>query len=270
MGLTAVGLFPFLEGHSAASRPELSSTADALQIGMAGYTFHNMNIDQSIAILQQVGISALSIKDFHLPLDSSPETIDEVTAKFRSAGIAIYAAGVIYMKTNADVDRAFEYAKKIGVQLIIGSPAYELLPYVEGKTKTYDIRLAIHNHGPEDKLYPGPKDIYERISRMDPGMGICLDIGHALRAGVNPVQAVSDFGNRIFDLHIKDLYEATPTDKPAIVGRGIIDFPGLVTALKKIHYTGRCSIEFELPVKDPVPGIAESVGFFRGVVRTLN
>jgi inosose dehydratase len=270
MGLTATGFYPLLKKLGPPEMAYPSAQSDALQMGIAGYTFHNFTIDQSIAIMQLVNISSLSVKDFHLPLDSSPEKIDEVIAKFRTAGISIYAAGVIYMKTPADVDRAFNYAKNIGVSLIICSPAYELLPYLEQKLKTYDIKLAIHNHGPEDKMYPGPKDIYDRISQLDPRIGICLDIGHAVRAGVDPVKAVTEYAPRIFDLHIKDVAEASVVDKPAIVGRGIVDFPALVTALKKIQFSGKCSIEFEMAVKDPVPGIAESVGFFKGVVKTLN
>jgi sugar phosphate isomerase/epimerase len=243
--------------------------SDHLSMGIAGYTFHNYSVDQAIAMMQLVNMTSLSIKDFHLPLDSTPEKISEVLGKFQAAGITVYAAGVIYMKTTAEADLAFDYARRIGVKLIIGSPTYELLPYVASKVKATDIRMAIHNHGPEDKLYPGPGDIYDRIKALDPGMGICLDIGHAVRAGVDPVQAVRDYSTRIFDLHIKDVYEATPQDKPAIVGRGIIDFPGLVGALKKINFQGSCSIEYELPGKDPIPGIAESVGYFRGVDKSV-
>jgi sugar phosphate isomerase/epimerase len=243
---------------------------DALHMGIAGYTFHHLTVEQSIEIMKQVAISSLSVKDFHIPLDSSQEKIQEVKAKFNAAGITIYAAGVITMKTTADVDQAFQYAQKVGVDLIIATPAYDLLPYVEQKVKTQNIRLAIHNHGPEDKLYPGPKDIYDRISHMDPGVGICLDIGHAVRAGVNPTQAVKAYGSRILDMHIKDVSEGVPGGKAVQVGRGVINFPELVAALLKMKYPGRCSIEFEMDVQDPLAGTAESEGFFRGVMRTLS
>jgi len=270
LGVSATGLFP-LSGLAAPAQLFFGNISkDALPVGIAGYTFHNYNIDQSIAMMKRVNASYMSLKDFHLPLNSAPEKIDEVLAVFRSAGITIYAVGVIYIKSKPEADQAFEYAKKVGVGLIIGSPTYEMLPYVEQKVKDYNIKMAIHNHGPEDKWYPGPKDIYDRISQMDPGMGICLDIGHAARAGVDPVQAVNMYAARIFDLHIKDLADTSPTDKGVELGRGIMDIPGLITALKKIQYAGKCSIEFELPTKDPLPGIAESVGFLRGVIRALN
>ena len=240
---------------------------DRLTVGIAGYTFKNFNIDQSIAMMQRIGVTDLSIKDFHLPLDSTSEKIAEVKAKLAAGGINLYAVGVIYMTTEAEVDRAFDYTAKVGVSLLVGVPAYELLPYTEQKVRSTGIRIAIHNHGPEDKRYPGPKDVYDRIKNMDPQMGLCLDIGHAERAGAIPAQAVKDYAPRIFDLHIKDVTAAQADGKAIEAGRGVIDFPALVKALRHIDYKGRCSIEFEKDMQDPLPGIAESIGFFRGVDR---
>jgi sugar phosphate isomerase/epimerase len=261
MGLPAV-----CAGRSSLQR---AMPLDTLQLGIAGYTFLHVPMDGAIAMMKRVGVSNLSIKDFYLPLDSPPDTIHAVNAKFQAAGIHIYAAGVIYMKTAAEVDRAFEYARVLGVGLIIGVPNPELLSYTEQKVKASGIRVAIHNHGPEDKLYPSPVDVYEHIKALDERIGLCLDIGHAARAGADPVKVVNDYGPRIFDLHIKDLKEISRAAQPIELGRGALDIPGLLTALIKIRYAGVCSIEHEMDMNDPMPGIAESAGFFRGVVRTL-
>lgn len=225
-------------------------------------------MDEAIAWMKRLAIDAMSIKDFYLPLDSTEDKIKSVVAAFGAAGIRIYGCGVIYMKTEADVDRAFEYAKKLGVDLIIAAPDPELLGYVEGKVKQYRIRVGIHNHGPEDKLYPSPVDVYEHIKGMDDRMGLCLDIGHAARAGADVVKVVKDYGPRIFDLHLKDLAVLSKEYHPAPLGRGVLDIPGLVRALKDIRYRGYCSLEYEMDMTDPLPGIAESVGFFRGVLKT--
>lgn len=233
---------------------------------MAGYSFVHFNVDDSIAMMNRLGIQQVTLKDFHLPYDSSQAKVNEIIGRFKQAGIHVYGLGVIYMKTAAEVDRSFEYAKKAGVEMIVGVPTYELLSYTENKVKEYNIKIAIHNHGPEDKLYPGPKDIYDRIKQMDARVGICLDIGHALRAGADPAKAVRDYASRIFDMHIKDVTAPEKDAKAIEVGRGAIDFPALVKALLKINYTGRCSLEFEKDMKDPLPGMAESAGYFRGVV----
>lgn len=259
-----------LAGLSALPLPVFAPVRDAgaplpLQMGIAGYTFLKVPLDQGIAMMKRVGVGALSIKDFYLPLDSGPEVISTVMGKFSAAGIKVYAAGVIYMKTQQDVDKAFAYAKALGVDLIIGSPNIEVLGYVEQQVKAYGIRLAIHNHGPEDKVYPSPVDVYEHVKGLDQRIGLCLDIGHAARAGADPAKVVRDYSSRIFDLHIKDLAVISREAKPIELGRGVLDIPGLVKALVKVRYAGYCSIEHEMDMNDPLPGIAESAGYFRGV-----
>jgi inosose dehydratase len=268
-GMAASVILPGISGGTAFAPFSKGDKKEPLQLGIAGYTFVKYSIEQSIAMMRRVGIGALSIKDFHLPYDCTKEKAEEVKATFAAGGISIYAAGVIYMKTNEEVDRAFDYVQRAGINLIIGSPTIDMLPYVEKKIKSTGIRVAIHNHGPEDKLYAGPKEIFDQIKSLDSRMGICLDIGHCTRALQDPVKAVLQYGPRIFDLHIKDLLKAIPEETPTELGRGIIDIPGLLQALYKISFTGRCSIEFERDMTDSLPGIAESAGYFRGVNKVI-
>jgi inosose dehydratase len=268
--LGSVTLSPLL-GNTALPHPVYGKAArPAYRLGIAGYTFAQFSVDQAIKMMQRVGVNTLTIKDFHLPLNSSPEKIKEVIGQFNSAGITVYGVGVIYMRSQAEVDKAFEYAKQTGVQMIVGVPLYDLLTYTEQKVKDYNIKMAIHNHGPEDKLYPGPKDVWDRIKNMDARMGLCLDIGHAVRAGTDPAKAITAYKSRLFDLHIKDVTIAQQDGKAIEVGRGVINFPALIKALNKIKYSGICSIEYEKDMKDPLPGIAESVGYFRGMVAALS
>lgn len=266
LGMAATTMAPL----AAAATVSTPAKKALLPIGMAGYTFYKFDLDQAIAMMKRVNIKNISIKDIHLPLNSTPEKIKEVLGKFAAADINVYAVGVIYMKTKQAVDDAFEYAKRVGVPLIVGVPNPELLDYTEEKVKTYNIRLAVHNHGPEDKLYPGPKNAYDLIKNRDERLGLCLDIGHAARAGEEPSKAVLAYKNRIFDLHIKDISAAEKDGKAIELGRGAIDFKKLVLALQKINYAGVCSLEFEKDMGDPLPGIAESAGFFRGVISTVN
>ena len=150
--------------------------------------------------------------------------------------------------------------------MIVGVPSYNLIDLAEEQVKLYDIRLAIHNHGPEDALYPAPKDVYDRIKDRDARMGMCIDIGHSMRAGSAPEKAIRDFKERIFDLHIKDVSIAAKEGKAIEIGRGAIDFSAVIESLRKIKYQGVCSIEFEKDMADPLPGIAESIGYFKGIM----
>ena len=115
-------------------------------------------------------------------------------------------------------------------------------------------------------MYPSPKDIYDRIKDKDPRVGLCIDIGHTRRAGVLPEKIVKEYKKRLFDLHIKDVTEGVEQGKATEIGRGVIDFPALVKSLKRIGYTGVCSIEYEKDMTDPMVGIAESIGYFKGVL----
>jgi sugar phosphate isomerase/epimerase len=267
LSLAGSTVIPFLgRSESEKKEPKIEKEASPLHIGIAGYTFAKFDLDQSISMMKRVGVQNLSVKDIHLPLNSSDERIRTAMTKFKDAGINVYTVGVIYMKTKEVVDLAFQYARKVGVNMIVGVPNYDLIDYSEAQVKAYDIRLAIHNHGPEDALYPAPKDVYDRIKNMDARMGMCIDIGHAVRAGSAPEKAIRDFKDRLFDLHLKDVNIAAKEGKAIEIGRGVIDFPAVVESLRKIKYKGVCSIEFEKDMSDPLPGIAESVGYFKGVV----
>jgi inosose dehydratase len=235
-------------------------------VGMAGYTFKEYTVDQTIEIMKKVGVSNLSLKDFHMPMNSTQQQISEVIGKFNAAGIKVYTVGVIYMKTNESVDQAFEYARMAGVNMIVGAPDYELLPYVEKKVKATGIRLAIHNHGPDNPLYPNAGDIWNHIKDLDPKIGICIDIGHTTRDGKSVTGDIRKYKSRIYDIHMKDVDKASKEGVTVEMGRGIIDIPEFVETLRKIKYTGSCSLEFEKDMKDSVAGIAESIGYFKGVI----
>ena len=240
---------------------------DLFDVGIAGYTFLKFKLEPSLEMMERVGIHYLSIKDFHLPIDSTSEQIAAFHEKLKSREIIGYAVGPIYMTSKAEVDKAFDYAKRVGVSLIVGVPEHELLPYVNKKVKEYNFRYAIHNHGVKDKRYPSVESIYEKIKDLDTRMGICHDIGYSAEMGFDPAEVTLKYGHRIYEVHIKDMTEGSPNGKDCVIGRGIVDFSAYITALRKTKYAGKCSIEMES--EDPLPVIAESVGYFKGVMQTL-
>lgn len=236
-----------------------------LKIGMAGWTFNQFSLDTTLAVLQQLDVKYLCVKDFHLPLNSTDEEMKAFREKLAESNVIPYGVGPIYMRSKEQVDASFAYAKRLGVKLVVGVPDYDLLPYVEQVVKKYDIKLAIHLHGPGSRCYPNATDIWERVKDMDPRMGICLDIGHNLRDAQNPINDYLRYHTRVFDIHIKDVTEATKDGHGIEFGRGLINFPGLVHALVKMHYDGVCSLEYEKDMDNPFMGVAQSIGYFQGV-----
>jgi inosose dehydratase len=262
-GVIASGLPGFVSPSTIGNS---ANTSDSFNLAIAGYTFAKINLDQSLAMMKRVGISYLGVKDFHLPLDSTKEVIDQTLAKMKSFGVKPYGVGPIYMKTEASVDQAFSYTKMVGVNLLVGVPDAQLLSYVEKKVKEYNIRLAIHNHGPDMPIYPSAEDIWKEIKNLDSRIGFCLDIAHTVRLGLDPIETTVKYKERIFDFHIWDVDKAEKAGWCVEAGRGIIDFPKFFKTLRNIKYNGTCSLEYGKDMTDPLPGIAESIGYFRGVL----
>lgn len=249
---------------------------DDFHLGMAGYTFNKFDLDTTLAFMKKIDVHYLCIKDFHLPLDADAEKIAVFKAKLAAANVIGYAVGPIYMKDVAAVDKAFAYAQRVGVDLVVGvpgvwgdtAPNHEVLDRVEQKVRETNIRYAIHLHGPDMPLYPDATSIWEDVKDRDPRMGMCLDIGHNLRYGSDSVRDMKRYAKRIFDIHLKDVTAPTKEGHAAEVGRGIIDFPLFVKTLRKVGYQGSVSLEYEKDMSDPFVGIAESVGYFRAVQQT--
>jgi inosose dehydratase len=239
------------------------------KLGLASYTLRKFPLDETLAMTQRVALEYICLKSFHLALDSSPEEIAKAAAQVKAAGITLYGGGVITMKNPEQVDQAFEYAKAAGMTTIVGAPAPEVLPLVNQKVQQYDILVAIHNHGPGDKVYPTPESAYEKIKGLDRRIGLCIDIGHTLRIGADPAADAERFADRLHDVHIKDVTAAAPDGKNIEVGRGVIDIPRFLQTLIKINYSRIVSFEYEKDADDPLAGLAESVGYVRGVLDVI-
>ena len=217
--------------------------------------------------LRLTTINCKDVKD-HLP-STSVEAEQQAIDDYKANGITITAGGTIYFPKDEDDDiRAkFEYAKRAGMKVIVaGDPEAKTLPRIEKFVKEYDIKFAIHNHGPEDKIWHSPLDVLKVVKTMDPRMGCCIDIGHTARAGTDIVQAIHEVGPRLFDLHTKDLAKADAKDSQVAVGAGILPIPEIFKALIAIKYKGNVDLEYEINGKDPMPGVIESFAYMRGVL----
>jgi sugar phosphate isomerase/epimerase len=241
----------------------------AIRLGVASYTFRNFSRAQMTGFLKQLnalGLNAKDVKD-HLPMDAQEETA--ALADYAAAGVKLHAAGTIYFPKDEDADirSKFEYCKRAGIGVIVaGDPAPSTLPRIEKFVKEYDIRFAIHNHGPEDKLWHSPLDVLKAVKGMDPRMGCCIDVGHTVRAGTDVVQAIRDVGARLFNVHIKDLANFEKKDSQVAVGDGVMPVKKIFEALGAIKYKGFVDLEYEIHADDPMPGVIESFAFMRGVL----
>jgi len=251
---------------AAGPKPKKAPAVNPFQIGMAGFTFVNFDLETTLKTLQRLDVRNLCIKDFHLPLTADEDQIKAFHAKCAEYNVTGYAVGPIYMNNEGEVDRAFEYAKRVGVKLIVGVPLHALLPYVDKKVKEYDFHYAIHLHGPDmPEKFPDATDVWNHTKDLDPRIGMCLDLGHDLRNGADPTDDYIKYHTRVFDIHLKDVTDSTKAGHGIELGRGKIDFISIVKALRKYKYTGKVSLEYEKDMKDPFLGIAESIGYFKAI-----
>jgi inosose dehydratase len=265
LGIAGATVIPSTKGF--ADNAETRYENENLNLGVTSYTFRSFSLDDTIKMTLRLGLANISLKSMHMPLESSAEEIKSTAEKVRNAGLNLYGAGVIYMKTQQEVEGAFNYAVNAGLQMIIGVPNHELLKSVEEQVKKTNIKLAIHNHGPGDELYSSPDDVHEKIKDLDKRIGFCIDIGHVKRIHQDPSAMLEKYKDRLYDMHMKDVTGETSEDSPLEIGRGIIDIPKVIKTLKKIKYQGNIAFEYEKDGNDPLAGLAESVGYVRAVIK---
>src|SRR5580658_8524243 len=246
-----------------------AGAAAPVRLGLASYTFRNFTRAQLIGFMKELNVQDLNAKDAkdHLPMD--PATEAQALADYKAAGIHLHAAGTISLATDSDDDMRskFEYLKRAGIGVMVaGDPTPEDLPRIEKFVKEYDIRVAIHNHGPEDKRWHSPLDVLKAVHGMDPRIGCCIDVGHAVRAGADIVEAIHAVGPRLFDMHIKDLTDFHDKDSQVAVGDGKMPIRGIFEALIAIQYRGFVDLEYEVHADDPMPGVSKSYAYMRGVL----
>ena len=240
-----------------------------LKMGIATYTFSKLKTEAAIEGIKRVDLHYCSIKDAHLPLKSTKAEREAGARKFRDAGIIPLSCGNIAPgKDEASIREKFEYARDAGIPTIVCSPDKATMPILDKLVKEYDVKLAIHNHGPEDKSWPSPYDVWEGVQSFDPRIGLCIDVGHTARTGVDPVEAIRKCASRLHDIHIKDISDATAgsKSKPVELGRGVLDLKGILQALLDVKFAGHLGLEFEKNLNDPIPGTCESIGYLKGVL----
>jgi sugar phosphate isomerase/epimerase len=247
------------------SRYASAAKASPIKLGIASYTFREFkDPEQVIGFMKQLNLKPINLKDFHLPMTPLDAVAGEADV-YRKAGLTITGGGTIYFLKDEDEDikQKFDYAKAAGFPTIIGSPTHAAIERVESFVKKYDIKLAIHNHGTEDKEWPSPHDILKVIGTMDKRMGCCVDLGHAMRAGDDLPTTLREVGPRLYDIHIKDLADKNKKESQVAVGEGLMPVKQIFQALIDMKYPYYVDLEYEIMGKDPMPGVQKSIDFMR-------
>ncbi len=248
-----------------------SNSSHDIKLGVASYSLRQFSRNLAIKTIKQLGVEYVNIKEFHLPYIAKPEDIDRGRREFENNGLKILGGGTVTFnkEDDADIRAYFEYAKRAGMPLMVAAPTHKTLPMLEKFVKEYDIKIAVHNHGPEDKYFPSSRDALAMMKNMDPRMGVCCDIGHESRAGKDILETLEIAGPRLLDMHVKDLKNALGKDSQCDVGEGVLPIVAIFKYLKKTKYTGAVMLEYEINGDNPVMGMAKSFSYMRGVLAGL-
>ena len=252
-----------------ATSPE--SATWPIKLGAASYSLRALSRAEAIAGIKEMGVKYVCIKSFHLPYELTPEELAAGRKEFEEAGLTIVGGGVVSIQEDNDdaVRESFEYAKLSGMPLMVIASTPEVMPRVEKFVKEYDIKVAIHNHGPGDEYFPAPSDALEVIKDMDPRVGVCVDVGHTTRTGADILEEIANAGDRVLDVHMKDLKDLMKEGTDCIIGQGAMPVVEIFKQLKKMKYSGYVNLEYEADMENPVPGMIQSFAYMRGVLAVL-
>jgi sugar phosphate isomerase/epimerase len=261
------GLAAGVSGAARAATPD----SEPVRLGVCSYSLREFQRKLAISMIKQLGVGYVSVKEFHLPYTISADDAAKARSEFKKAGLTIASGGNIALQDEdpAALRRLFEYARLCGMPMMVCAPSHRTLPMVEKLAKEFDIRLAIHNHGPEDKHFPTPQSVLDAVKGLDPRVGLCMDVGHSMRTGIDVVQAVESAGPRLLDMHMKDLKRANDKDSQCAVGEGVMPVVAIFKQLKKINYQGCVNLEYEINSDNPLPGMQRSIGYLKGVAAGL-
>ena len=253
---------------AAASLSSQQADTTIPKLGIASYSLRNFSRERAIEMTRSLGARYINFKSVHLPYDASAAEFATARSELAAAGLQLVGGGTITFETDTDdgVKKYFDYARAAGMPTIVCTCKPAVLPRIEKFAKEYDIKIAVHNHGPEDENFPSPYDVLKAVRGMDPRMGLCIDLGHTVRAGTNPVKAVADAGARLHDMHAKDLRDFKNAESQCIVGEGKIPIADVFRQLRAIGYQGYVNLEYEIEPDNPLPGMQQSFAFMRGVV----
>ena len=266
LGASAAALAAARTGFGAASEDPRD-----FKLGIATYSLRKFPRGQAIAMLKQMKVKYINIKDVHLAMNASPEEIKAGRKEFEDAGFIIEGGGTISFPKDdeQDIRSRFEYAKTAGLPIIVCAPTHTTLPKMEKFAKEYNIKVAVHNHGPEDKQFPTPQSVLDVVKNMDPRMGLCIDCGHTSRTGVDVVESIRVAGARLHSMHMKDLADAKVKESQCDVGDGVLPIAAIFKQLHKMNYTGGVMLEYEINENDPMMGMQKSLAYMRGVMAGL-
>ena len=270
-GIAAAGLVPispWLRTSLAAdARP-----ATRLKLGIQLYSLRGYPVDQALQHAKELGFEQVEFFSGMLPLDATATQIAEMRERVAKLGLSISAHGVNPFGKDAAANRkTFEFAKALGIRNISADPDPESFDSLDDLVQEFDIRIAIHNHGPRHR-YNKATDVLQAIEGRNERIGACADLGHYIRSGEQPTDVIRLLKGRLYGIHLKDFDEMKADAKGVVLGKGHLNVPAVFAALVKVGFPadGAMSLEYEENPQNPIAEIRECVAVAKKALDNLS
>jgi sugar phosphate isomerase/epimerase len=252
----AVALSP-LSPLSPLRRLASAASASNLNLGLQIYSLRNYKVDEALQHTRDLGFTFVEFYPGMYPIASDAAAIDTMKKKIADLGLTISAHGVNRFTKDAAANRKmFEFAKAAGIRTFGADPDPDSFASLDELVKEFDVRVAIHNHGPTHR-YNKAIDVLHAVEKYDPRIGACADLGHYLRSGERPVEVIRLLKGRLYGIHLKDFAELQDKTKGVILGKGHMDVPAVMAALVAADFPadGALSVEYEENPQNPLADI---------------
>ncbi len=261
-----------------ADEPRQGDGFGGFTVGAQSYSFRNFPFERAMGMVRDLGLRNVELFRGHLPTNATDEQINAAKNVLREHNITPVAFGVERFTSNDETNRAlFEFGRKLGIRYFSADPEPDSFDSLDRLVNEFNIGIAIHPHGPQgNRLHRwySAETIMAAVRNHDRRMGSCLDTGHLIRSAqppfnerLDPAAQIRVMGARNFGLHLKDHDNERRTD--VVFGRGVLDVPAVLRALREVNFQGYISLEYEANPNDPVPDMTACLDVLRSAVRRL-
>ena len=228
---------------------ECCSRFGGLGVGLQSYTLRQFGFEDMLKAVAGLDLPFIEAFSRHHPIDADDA---QMRALYEKYNVDLASMGVLGFGKDAAADRAhFEFAKRWGITVLSANPTIDGLADLDALVEEFDVKIAIHNHGPTS-TYPDPSVIRPALEGRHPNIGLCVDTGHFLRAHVDPIDILNEFEDRVHSVHLKDM---DADNKEYIVGDGPLDLDAVMEKLLDMEFAGPIAIEYEEDPENPVPAL---------------
>lgn len=238
-----------------------ASRFGGFRLGLQSYSLRAFDRDTVIKRIHELGLVSVEFYSRHLPPEIAAAELAQLRKSLAQSGIQMMGHGVnAFTKDHARNRQWFELARRSGIRNISADPAEDSFDSLEKLVAEYDIRIAIHNHGPGAR-YDKVRDVLTAIKGRHPHIGACADLGHYIRSGEDPVRAITLLEGRLYGVHLKDFAEPKRDAVGTILGKGQLDVEAAFRALRRVRFPadGCLSLEYEEHPENPMSDLRECV-----------